>query len=69
MGTREAMGRLPAFMWMDAREVALQGFEAVMRGDPMIVNGWLNRLVTLLCILLPDALVNAFRPKVTRQGF
>jgi len=43
-GTRPRVQRLPAFMWLDARTVAEQGYDAVMRGDAVYVNGRLNRL-------------------------
>ncbi|MBW2419907.1 MAG: SDR family NAD(P)-dependent oxidoreductase [Deltaproteobacteria bacterium] len=69
MGTRQAVDGLPGFMWMDARKVARQGYDAVMRGDPVIVNGLVNRAIRALCSLLPDALIAALRPKMTREGF
>jgi len=68
MGTREAMDRVSSLMWMDARRVAEQGYDALMAGKPVLVNGLLNRLIVLLCILVPDALVNALRPAQTREG-
>lgn len=45
LGVRKAMSRIPSFMWMDADTVARKGIEAVMRGEPMYVNGAVNRLI------------------------
>jgi short-subunit dehydrogenase len=69
MGTRESVDGLPGFMWMDAQKVARQGYEAVMRGDAVIVNGLVNRVICTLCKLVPDVLINALRPSMTREGF
>jgi hypothetical protein len=40
---------MPGFLWLTAPQVAQEGYDAVMRGDPVIVNGriyqflvWLN---------------------------
>ena len=38
-GTRDAVSKLPAWMWMDAPTVARQGFDAVMEGTPIYING------------------------------
>jgi short-subunit dehydrogenase len=53
--TRKFASTLPSFMWMTADEVASQGYEAVMAGKPVYVNGHFNRLVARLARALPDA--------------
>jgi len=53
-GMRESVNRLPSYMWMDAATVANQGFEAVMKGVPLYVNGATNRFFALLPKLLPN---------------
>jgi short-subunit dehydrogenase len=57
-GTRAQMNRLPRWMWMNAPEVAQQGFDAVMAGTPIQVTGWVNRAVALLVRWCPQAIVN-----------
>jgi hypothetical protein len=52
-GTRDQVKRLPAWMWMDAPTVARQGYEAVMAGEPLYVNGRINRTIAQLVRLLP----------------
>ncbi len=52
-GTRATVNRLPRFMWMDAATVARQGFEAVMEGVPIYVNGRVNRVIATLVRYLP----------------
>lgn len=47
-GTRGRVQRLPRFMWMDAKTVAEQGFDAVMKGQAVYVNGRVNRGIATL---------------------
>lgn len=54
MGTREVMNRMPRFVWQDADTVARAGFEAVMRGEPVCVPGWVNKLTVGALRPLPE---------------
>jgi uncharacterized protein len=58
-GTRGRVSRLPSWMWMDADEVARQGFEAVMAGHPIYVNGPVNRAIAALAKYLPGGVIRA----------
>jgi short-subunit dehydrogenase len=58
-GTRDKMNQLPSWMWMDAATVARQGFDAVMAGTPIHVNGRVNRTIALLVRYLPQSLVRS----------
>jgi len=58
-GMRPTVSQLPKFMWMDADTVARQGFDAVMRGDVVYVNGRWNRTLVTLVRYTPDWIVNA----------
>jgi short-subunit dehydrogenase len=58
-GTRDQMRGLPAWMWMDAATVARQGYDAVMAGTTICVNGHANRAIATLVKSLPDTLVRA----------
>ncbi|MBU3915373.1 SDR family oxidoreductase [bacterium] len=53
-GMREAVSKKPSIMWMDAETVARQGYEAVMEGKHLLVNGRTNRFIALLAKLLPN---------------
>jgi short-subunit dehydrogenase len=55
--TRKSVSEYPEFMWMSAEEVARQGYEAVMAGKPVYVNGRVNQLVASLARVLPEALL------------
>lgn len=57
-GTRPLVSRMPAFMWMDARTVAEQGYDAVMRGHVVYVNGRVNRTIAALVKYLPNWLID-----------
>jgi len=52
---------------MSAEKVAEQGVEAVMSGRTVYVNGWINRLLTLLCRFAPASLIQNRRPKLSAK--
>jgi short-subunit dehydrogenase len=54
--TRKSVSEYPRFMWMTAEEVARQGYDAVMAGDPVCINGWFNSLGASLYRILPESL-------------
>lgn len=66
-GTREMMGNLPAFMWMDAPTVARQGFDAVMRGKPVYVTGAVNSSIVTLLRFLPQGIVSAVTQRISKS--
>ncbi len=53
-GMREAVSKKPSRMWMDANTVAQQGYDAVMKGEHLLINGRFNRFIALLIKLLPN---------------
>jgi uncharacterized protein len=57
-GTRPLVSQLPGFMFMDAATVARQGYDAVMRGRAVYVNGRVNRAIALLVRYIPHWLLN-----------
>lgn len=57
MGEADRYARIPSWLWMDARTVALHGFDAVMRGDRVAVPGAVNKLAVGLTGVLPAGLV------------
>ena len=65
-GTREQMKRLPPWMWMDAATVARQGFDAVMAGTPIYVNGRVNRTITALVRYMPQWLIRSISRRFGR---
>ncbi|MFN8177961.1 MAG: SDR family oxidoreductase [bacterium] len=71
LGVRAEVSKLPRWMWMDAETVARQGYEAVMRGDPICVNGAWNRFVVTVCRLLPASAIRALSPSAAlrRKAF
>jgi short-subunit dehydrogenase len=66
-GTREQMKGMPRWMWMDAATVAEQGLVAVMRGDPVYINGRANRTVARLARVLPQGIVRRAMDRSGRQ--
>jgi len=57
-GMRASVSRLPRFLWMDADTVARQGFDAVMRGEVVHVNGRVYRALLQAVRYAPRPLVN-----------
>jgi hypothetical protein len=58
-GMRAAVSRLPRWLWLDSATVARLGVDAVEAGRARVVTGAPNRLVAVLCKLLPDAAARA----------
>jgi uncharacterized protein len=52
-GTRDKMNQVPRVLWLTADAVAQEGYDAVMRGDSVVVNGRIYRLLVWLNGALP----------------
>jgi len=55
-GTRDKMNEMPGFLWLKADDVAREGYEAVMKGRSVVVNGAIYRLLVWLTGTLPRGL-------------
>jgi short-subunit dehydrogenase len=66
-GTREQVSRMPKWLWMDASTVARQGYDAMMAGVPIYINGRVNRTIALLCRYLPLGLITRASRKLGRS--
>lgn len=53
MGVRSNVSRLPRFLWMDAATVAREGYDAVMEGKTVYINGLVNQGVSQLMSHMP----------------
>lgn len=58
-GTRQKMKSVPAMLWLNAADVAREGYEAVMRGDAVVVNGRPYRFLLWLMAVVPKGIVKA----------
>ena len=56
LGTRDRMNRMPALLWLQADDVAREGYDAVMKGRSVVVNGAIYRWLVWLTAVLPRAL-------------
>jgi hypothetical protein len=56
LGTRDRMNKMPSILWLDAPSVAREGYDAVMRGHSVVVNGWIYRFLVWLNGTLPRGL-------------
>ncbi len=58
MGVQSEIEQIPRYLWMDADTVARQGYDAVMKGQPVHISGAVNQAIAGVCKLLPDALLH-----------
>jgi short-subunit dehydrogenase len=54
--TRDRMNNMPAFLWLQADDVAREGYDAVMKGHPVVVNGRIYQLLVWLIGAVPRGL-------------
>ncbi|MGB0907855.1 MAG: SDR family NAD(P)-dependent oxidoreductase [Maricaulaceae bacterium] len=54
-GTRDAVNRMPDFMWMSAADCAEQGVEACERNKAVFIPGSVNKCVAILNQILPNS--------------
>ena len=66
-GTRAQVSQLPPWLWMDSPTVARQGFDAVMAGTPIYVNGRVNRTIAALVRYVPQGIVSAVGRRLGRR--
>ena len=66
-GTREAAGRIPRALWLDARQVAEAGIAAVARNDAVCVPGATWKAMMALTRLVPERLVFAAASRQARR--
>jgi hypothetical protein len=59
-GTRDNMGAIPKWMWLDSDTVAELGYRAVEAGRAVRVTGAPNMLIAAICKVVPDAWVLGF---------
>jgi short-subunit dehydrogenase len=57
LGTREKMKSIPAPLWLKADAVAREGYNAVMNGSPVVINGRAYRALVWLASALPKGVV------------
>jgi short-subunit dehydrogenase len=55
-GTRDRMTGIPGVMWLKAADVAREGYDAVMKGHPVVVNGGIYGFLVWLTGAMPRAL-------------
>ena len=54
-GSRDSVSKMPKWVWLDSREVARDGLDAVERGIVVRVVGVRYRMIKALFKLLPDS--------------
>ena len=52
-GTRDRMNNMPGFVWLKADDVAREGYQAVMKGHSVVVNGRIYQFLVWLTGAVP----------------
>lgn len=55
-GTRDKMNSVPGLLWLKADAVAREGYDAVMKGHSVVVNGGIYRLLVWLNGAMPRSI-------------
>jgi uncharacterized protein len=55
-GTRDKMKNMPGMLWLKADDVAREGYDAVMKGHSVVVNGTIYRLLVWLTGAMPRSI-------------
>jgi short-subunit dehydrogenase len=55
-GTRDKMNNMPGMLWLKADDVVREGYDAVMKGHSVVVNGGIYRFLVWLNGALPRSL-------------
>jgi len=55
-GTRDKMNDMPGFLWLKADDVAREGYEAVMKGHSVVVNGRIYQFLVWMTGAAPRSL-------------
>jgi short-subunit dehydrogenase len=63
LGAREAMNKLPRYMWQSADAVVAAGIKGAERNAPIVVPGVFNRFAALACRFIPYAIAHRMTPK------
>jgi short-subunit dehydrogenase len=58
LGTRDKMNKMPRFLWLKADDVALEGYQAVMNGRSVVVNGRIYQFLIWLQGALPRSIAS-----------
>ena len=57
----------PDFLWMTSEKVAEQGYNAVMNGKNLVINGRLNKFFALISKILPKILTKKIGKYLTKK--
>ena len=69
LGNKKAVSKFPKAMWMNSDRVVKEGYEAVMKGKSVHINGYINKLICFLCTLLPESLINKMGSKKIEKSY
>lgn len=67
-GNRDSVSQMPDFLWMQSDDVAQQGYDAVMAGMPVYINGRINRWLARLARWLPQVPVRKLMARNARNA-
>jgi short-subunit dehydrogenase len=66
-GTRDRMNKMPGFLWLKAEDVVREGYDAVMKGRSVVVNGAIYRFLVWLSGAMPRSIANRISGSAGRR--
>ena len=66
-GTRDKMNSVPSILWLKADDVAREGYDAVMKGQSVVVNGAIYRFLVWLNGAMPRSISRWVSGRAGRQ--
>ena len=68
-GNRAQMNKLPSFMWLDGPRVVAEAHHAVEAGrGPVVINGWVYKVLTTLIKIVPDNWIGRLAARSKRNA-
>ena len=67
LGNRKEISKLPRWMWQTSEAVVREGWRACERRQPVVVTGFMNKLLRIICHMLPMSLGSRIAPRGTRR--
>jgi hypothetical protein len=67
LGNRRQIDRLPAFMWQEVGAVVREGWKACERNRAVVITGWNNKFLRVVCSIVPGRIIGRILPRSLRK--
>jgi short-subunit dehydrogenase len=63
LGNKEKVEKFPKIMWMTADRVVEEGYDAVIKGKRIHINGLVNKVICFIFHMIPECIIKIITPK------